>query len=148
MSLKDNKAETFERNLAAFVRAFGLHQNEQTPCGIHVTVSEAHALVEIRKNQGLSQTDLTNFLKLEKSSVSRLVKGLTQKGWLEKSKHPHDNRAYLLTLTNEGNQKAEAIANARQVKFQAILNKLTETQSKTVINAFEILTEVLNENNP
>ena len=33
-----------QARISAFVRAFGLHQPDQTPCGQPIPVSEAHAM--------------------------------------------------------------------------------------------------------
>jgi hypothetical protein len=47
-----------QNQFIAFIRAFGLHQPEQTPCGEPVSVAEAHALIELSLAEQLSQNDL------------------------------------------------------------------------------------------
>lgn len=138
-------AEELEHTLAAFIRAFGLHQGEQTPCGVNVSVSEAHALTELARTDGLTQGELVVFLKLEKSTVSRLVTGLGERGWLEREVHPSDGRAYLLKLTTEGKQKALQIAKARRAKFEALTRSLPETKRAAVLSALSTLVEALHE---
>jgi MarR family len=59
--------------LVGFVRAFGLHRPDETPCGAPVPVSEAHAVSVLAEHGPLSQTDLARHLALRKSTVSRLV---------------------------------------------------------------------------
>ena len=134
-----------EHTLAAFIRAFGLHQAEQTPCGVSVSVSEAHTLTELARTNGLTQSELVSFLRLEKSTVSRLVKGLDKRGWLERTAHPADRRAQLLTLTPEGKKKAIQIATARREKFSALTQALPETQRETVLAALSTLVEAIHE---
>ena len=134
-----------EHTLAAFIRAFGLHQAEQTPCGISVSVSEAQTLTELARTNGLTQSELVSFLRLEKSTVSRLVKGLDRRGWLERTAHPADGRAHLLTLTPEGKKKATQIATARREKFSALTQALPETQRETVLAALSTLVEAIHE---
>ena len=53
------------------VRSLGLHKPDETPCGQPVSVAEAHALLEIAREPGISQNGLAGRLKLEKSTVSR-----------------------------------------------------------------------------
>ena len=134
-----------EHSLAAFIRAFGLHQGERTPCGVDLSVSEAHALVELRRTGGLSQSELVSFLRLEKSTVSRLVLGLEKRGWLSKAAHPTDRRAHLLILTEIGKQKAVQVAEARRAKFEALENTLPKDKRAAVLAALSTLTEALHE---
>ena len=44
-----------QQQLISFIRAFGLNQTERTPCGQPVSVSEAHALMELAKDAPFSQ---------------------------------------------------------------------------------------------
>ena len=134
-----------EQTLMAFVRAFGLHQPDQTPCGQPLGVSEAHALAELVKGEGLSQRDLTLRLRLEKSTVSRLVSGLQKRDWVLRQAHPSDGRAYLLVLTEEGRRVADNIAAARRQKFETLLRALPESQRPAVIAALSHLVEALYE---
>ena len=145
MSNHDLDVYELEHTLAAFVRAFGLHQGEQTPCGVNISVSEAHTLAELARTGGLSQSDLVSFLKLEKSTVSRLIKNLDKQGWLIRTPHPSDRRAQLLVLTEEGAAKAKQVAKARRAKFDALTNALPKSKREAVLSALSTLTEALHE---
>ncbi|MGC1310416.1 MAG: hypothetical protein WA885_24565 [Phormidesmis sp.] len=48
-----------QESLIALIRAFGLHQPHQTPCGQPVAVAEAHALMELSSARSLSQKKLS-----------------------------------------------------------------------------------------
>lgn len=76
--------------VARFVRAFGLHQPDQTPCGRPIPVSEAHALGELARDGALRQSELSHRLRLEKSTTSRLVTQLINRGWAERIPAPDD----------------------------------------------------------
>lgn len=145
MPMLNTEAYELEHTLAAFVRAFGLHQSEQTPCGVNVSVSEAHTLAELARTGGLTQGELVTFLKLEKSTVSRLVQSLDERGWLNKEAHPTDGRARLLTLTPEGSKKAAHIAKARRAKFEALTSALPKPKREAVLTALATLTEAVHE---
>jgi len=60
----------FQDSMIALIRALGLHQPDQTPCGQPVAIAEAHTLLELSGEPGLSQNGLAARLRLEKSSVS------------------------------------------------------------------------------
>jgi DNA-binding MarR family transcriptional regulator len=99
LSPTQTDAQVLQDRLVSFIRAFGLHQPEHTPCGQPIPVSEAHALAELTRDAPLGQAELGRRLRLEKSTVSRLVGQLIGRGWLERRPDPGDGRATLLVLT-------------------------------------------------
>ncbi|MFE3448656.1 MarR family winged helix-turn-helix transcriptional regulator [Nonomuraea sp. NPDC059194] len=128
-----------------FVRAFGLHQPDQTPCGRPIPVSEAHALGELARDGALRQSELAHRLRLEKSTTSRLVTQLINRGWAERIPAPDDGRGVLVQLTPAGTRAAEQLAKARAARFSAILNRVPENDRAGVLYALEILTEAIDE---
>lgn len=131
--------------IIAFVRAFGLHRPNQTPCGQPVTIAEAHALIELSRQEHLSQHNLNERLHLEKSTVSRLVGILEQRGWLERRRSQQDGRIFLLELTEAGQKAAAQLAQARQAKFARILAAIPAEAQPQVLSALDILLEAMNE---
>lgn len=137
--------QALQEQLVAFVRAFGLHRPEQTPCGEPVSVAEAHALMELSRGEALTQTALAQRLGLEKSTVSRLVGILERREWIMRSRSPRDARAHQLHLTDAGRRVAGQLAEARQAKFARLLAALPEAQRPHVIEALALLVEALHE---
>jgi DNA-binding MarR family transcriptional regulator len=131
--------------LRGFVRAFGLHQPESTPCGQPIPVSEAHALGELAQEGQLRQVELARRLRLTKSTVSRLVGQLTSRGWVERAPAPDDGRGVILRLTSAGQRAADNLAAARQEKFSRLLESIPAHERAGVLHALEILTEALDE---
>lgn len=138
------EAVTLQQQMVALVRAFGLHQPEQTPCGQPVPVAEAHALQELVRAEPLAQRDLAAWLRLEKSTVSRLVAQLEGKGWVVRDRSSADARVLLLRLTAEGRRTAEQIAAARQIRFAKLLTAIPEVQRAEVVAALATLVEAMN----
>ncbi|WP_309111443.1 MarR family transcriptional regulator [Saccharothrix sp.] len=128
-----------------FVRAFGLHQPDKTPCGRPVPVSEAHALGELARDGALRQSELAHRLRLEKSSTSRLVGQLINRGWAERAPAPDDGRGVLVRLTPAGVDAAGQLAEARATRFSSILERVPEDERAGVLHALEILTEAMDE---
>lgn len=79
-----SSVDDLEERLIAFVRAFGLHQPDRTPCGEPISVSQAHALTELSVHD-LNQAELARRLRLDRSVVSRLADALEERGWLAAS---------------------------------------------------------------
>lgn len=131
--------------LISFIRAFGLHQPGQTPCGQPLGVSEAHALTELQKDGGLTASDLAKRLRLEKSTVSRLIAQLEKRGWVERCPHPKDGRASALYLSGQGQHVAGRVVTARHDKLTRLFDALPEGERAAVIGALSTLTEALGE---
>lgn len=129
--------------MVALIRAFGLHRPDETPCGKPVPVSEAHALAELARGDGMSQNELAARLRLEKSTVSRLVGQLATRGWVERDRDPADGRALRLRLTARGARVAGEIAEARQRKFAAVLERIPDDERDDVLRALDVLAEAM-----
>ena len=134
-----------QNQLIAFIRAFGLHRPDQTPCGQPVAVAEAHALMELAREARLSQNDLVARLRVEKSTVSRLVGQLEQRGWIERQRNALDGRVLDLRLTDSGQRIAADLAAARQAKFARILESIPEQKRAFVLDALQTLVEAMRE---
>lgn len=128
-----------------FVRAFGLHQPDQTPCGRPIPVSEAHALGELARDGALRQSELAQRLRLQKSTTSRLVTQLLHRGWVERTPAPGDGRGVLVQLTLAGVNAAAQLATARAARFSTILDRVPEGERAGVLHALEVLTEATDE---
>jgi DNA-binding MarR family transcriptional regulator len=129
--------------VARFVRAFGLHRPDHTPCGRPIPVSEAHALGELARDGALRQSELVHRLRLEKSTTSRLVSQLAGRGWVARTSAPGDGRGVLLRLTPAGEQAAGDLAAARRDRFSAILARVPEQERAHVLHALEVLTKAV-----
>ena len=134
-----------QERMIALIRAFGLHKPDETPCGKPVSVAEAHALMELSRGQPLVQKELVSRLRLEKSTVSRLVGMLEDRGWVERSGSPQDGRALELRLTGAGRRTADNIAEARREKFARVLEAIPEGERESVLESMRILEEAMRE---
>ena len=134
-----------QERMIALIRAFGLHKPDETPCGKPVSVAEAHALMELSRGGPLVQKELVWRLRLEKSTVSRLVGMLEGRGWVERSRSLADGRAIELRLTEAGRRTAEGIAEARRAKFARVLEAIPEEERESVLESMRLLEEAMRE---
>ncbi len=132
-----------QERMIGFVRAFGLHQPDHTPCGQSIPVSEAHALGELQRDGPLAQLELGTRLRLEKSTVSRLVVQLEQRGWLARTRGETDKRVLLLSLTLDGQRIATELAQARRARFARLLEAIPEERRTAVTHALATLVEAI-----
>jgi DNA-binding MarR family transcriptional regulator len=136
-SLSDS--EQLQRQVMGFVRAFGLLDVEQTPCGQPMSASMAHALTELAGDEALSQGELGRLLGLEKSTVSRLVADLERRGWVERRRDDLDGRVLRLYLTKQGRRVSTQIATARSALFADLAEHLTARERPMVERALAAL---------
>lgn len=106
-TLQDHAAR-FHRVLTELIRVYQFRDRDAICChGISVT--QCHALAAMAETEGLTLNELAAELYLEKSTVSRIVKKLEEKGLVDRSPHPEDGRAVQLTVSPEGRQLHDAI---------------------------------------
>ena len=136
----DELSMALQRRVVAFVRAFGLHRPDETPCGAPVPVSEAHALA-VLADGALSQRALSEALGLTKSTISRLVDQLVGRGWARRSTGDGDARQRLVALTAEGLGAAAEIASRRAERMAQVLDRIPEADRPAVLAALDALVE-------
>jgi DNA-binding MarR family transcriptional regulator len=141
MSKRAVDAAELQGRVAAFVRAFGLHRPDETPCGAPVPVSEAHALAVLGERGPLSQTELGHELRLTKSTVSRLVDQLERRGWAGRRNGKDDARRRLVELTSEGTKVAEQIGRQRAERMAQLLESIPPSDRAAVLSALDTLVE-------
>lgn len=143
--MQDREADAAQEALMRFVRNFGLHQPDRTPCGQPLPVSEAHAMVEIAREGRIRQVELARRLRLEKSTVSRLVANLVGRGWVDREAADGDGRGVLLALTDAGATAAVRQADARRDRLTALLDRIPDEQRAAVVRALQTLAEAADE---
>lgn len=82
------------------VRALGFL--DATLAGTDLSASAVHAIIEVGSGMVSSSKDLSKALRLEKSTVSRLVKGLIDRGLMSSQVGAGDARLLQLGLTEKG----------------------------------------------
>lgn len=82
------------------VREFGFL--DRTIAGTDLSGSGVHAVLEIGHHPGITAKDLASRLKLEKSTISRLLKSLEIRGDIIQTRSEKDGRVFGLSLTNSG----------------------------------------------
>jgi DNA-binding MarR family transcriptional regulator len=94
----------------------------------HASLSEVMALGELADVEGMSQHELARLLGLEKSTVSRLVAGLVDRGWVSRERNPNNRRLYRLQLTPDGQATAKRIGKELRAQHTQLLNGLTPAE--------------------
>lgn len=69
--------------------------------GIDMTAEQWGVILVLRNSEPLTQSQISELLYLEKSSVSRSIDGLEKRGWIERQRSPTDNRSKIVILTEK-----------------------------------------------
>jgi DNA-binding MarR family transcriptional regulator len=127
-----------------FIRAFGLLEQDQTPCGFPLRPSQAHALHLLAQGEAVPQHLLAGELHLDKSTVSRLVDGLVNRGWVERAANPDDRREVRLMLTAAGRTVVAQLTAATAAKYRGIWERIPPEKRPQVVEALAVLNDALN----
>lgn len=127
------EAERLQASFAGIVRALGLLRPDTTPCGLPMSITEAHAISALHAQGPGTQQQLADALRLQKSTVSRLIDELARSGLVERAPNPDDRRSHLIHLTAEGSARAGRLDDARRDLFERLLTGLTAAERRTVV---------------
>ncbi|WP_394782172.1 GNAT family N-acetyltransferase [Undibacterium sp.] len=116
--------------------------------GTDLSPSAVHALIEIEQG-GLTARDLGVRLRLEKSSVSRMLRKLVEAGDVNEEAGTEDSRIKVLSLTATGKQRVTAIHAYARGQVINTLHRLKPGQEQTVLEGMRLYTDALSaaENN-
>ncbi len=134
---------SFDQLLMDVFREMGAHRPEQLLPGWSLSLSEIYALSILAERAPLSQQELGAALDLEKSSVSRLVQQLEQRGWVLRERDARDNRLRLLRLTEEGAQIAEHLQQHMSEAHAALFERLTPHEQSALLEGLTALRRAL-----
>jgi DNA-binding MarR family transcriptional regulator len=111
--------------LLQLVRSVGLlHVLDAGGAG-QISLSEMFALHELDVRGGLAQQELAAELRLEKSTVSRLVAGLEASGLLVRERDPGNRRIVRLSLTPDGRRLHLELAEEMHARQRVVLAAMT-----------------------
>ncbi|WP_409371531.1 GNAT family N-acetyltransferase [Methylocella sp. CPCC 101449] len=109
--------------------------------GTDLSPSAVHALIEIEKG-GVTARDLGARLRLEKSSVSRMLRKLVDSGDV-KEETGEDARVKILSLTATGKKQVAAIHTFARTQVANALDRLKPGQGRTVLEGLRLYTDAL-----
>jgi DNA-binding MarR family transcriptional regulator len=108
--------------------------------------SAVHTILEIGIRGPLSSGELGDFLRLEKSSVSRMVRKLIDCGELKETPDAGDARSKLLSLTAKGRRTLAALHEFGRRQVTGALEGLTEAEQRTVREGLTLYARALRQN--
>lgn len=119
------KLGVLEGHLGYFIRRIQVwvfNDFLQTLAPLKIRPAQYSVLAVIEANPGLSQSDVADFLGIERARLARMLDRLEKRGFAERRSSPRDRRSHALFLTREG-QKALKRIKALAMQHEENLNK-------------------------
>jgi DNA-binding MarR family transcriptional regulator/N-acetylglutamate synthase-like GNAT family acetyltransferase len=116
---------------------------DKTIAGTDLSASGVHAVLEIGLNPGLTAKDLAAILKLEKSTISRLLKSLENRGEIQQTRSDTDGRAFGLSLTEVGKKTLEAIDRFGDDQVHGALSRIRGSNAQAVAETLAAYADAL-----
>ncbi|MBO0867054.1 MAG: MarR family transcriptional regulator [Micromonosporaceae bacterium] len=135
-------AEQIHELFMDLIRVTGVLQPEQVLPGHTLTLSQAFALHELDSEVPLSQQDLADRLKLDKSSVSRMAAELERKGLLVRERDEANRRLYRLRLTGHGRSAHARMATGFHHRFEQLVAAMDRADRTALRNGLAALIRV------
>lgn len=107
--------------------------------------SAVHTILEIGIRGAMTSGELGEFLRLEKSSVSRMVRKLIDCGELRETQDEADARSKKLSLTAKGRRTLEALHAFGRQQVSGALAALTVAEQRTVREGMMLYARALRE---
>lgn len=119
----------------ALVREWGFLN--RTLAGTDLSPSGVHALIEIGNTPDITAKWLSEELGLDKSTISRLIRSLVERGRVEELRSADDGRAKTLSLTSEGRRTLEAINVYAERQVRSAVMPLPGEALETIVSGLE-----------
>jgi DNA-binding MarR family transcriptional regulator/GNAT superfamily N-acetyltransferase len=108
-----------------------------------LSLAEGRLLYELAHRDAPTAAELGRDLRLDPGYVSRLVRGLEQRGFLERAPSPTDGRQTLLRLTQEGRATFEDLDAKASAEVAAVLASLSDAQQRRLLDAIRTIEKLL-----
>jgi MarR family transcriptional regulator, 2-MHQ and catechol-resistance regulon repressor len=102
-TLADSDAQAFHKALSDLLRIYQFRDRDRICCH-DISVTQCHALDMLVERGPLRSLALAEALRLDKSTVTRVIDALERKGYVDRLSDPGDARAVLLRATRSGSR--------------------------------------------
>ena len=127
--------------LDRLVRAYQF-RDRQRVCYRGISVNECYALQTILRSEGMTQNELAAALLLDKSTTSRIVAAMEERGLITRVADPRDGRAHRLRATASGRRLHDRIQKDLLARQLDRLADLPPEQRRAAILVLQRLADV------
>jgi DNA-binding MarR family transcriptional regulator/GNAT superfamily N-acetyltransferase len=107
------------------------------------SVAQVRVLYEIAHRDGVSAAELARDLALDPAYLSRILRGFTEAGLLERRRSERDARRSFLSLTRDGRAVFDPLDQRSRERTGAMLSGLSEPDQRRLVDAMATIEHVL-----
>jgi len=139
---------TFDTDIAAVRRFSRFYTQElgllsERLLGSPYTLSEGRLIYELAQRDDASAAEVSRELGLDAGYVSRLLRGLERRGFVEKTRSSEDRRRILLRLSADGKAEYERLSSGSRQQIAEMLARVDPAAQKRVVTAMKRIEEDL-----
>ena len=125
----DKTYEDMRIYISVLYRQFQIYINNNTK-DLQISASEYIFLMEMYKNDNMSQEQLSKNLIIDKSATARAIKSLEEKEYIIRKKDDNDKRTNRIKLTKKGIEIKDRLSNL----LEECNNEITSDIDKNLLN--------------
>jgi DNA-binding MarR family transcriptional regulator len=107
-----------------------------------LSVPQFRAMVLLSKNEGVSLSDVADYLGQSAAGTSAVIDGLIERGFVSRKEEESDRRKIVLTLRAAGNKNLDYTKQATHRNLASTFEKLSPAQCKCIIDALTSLRDL------
>jgi DNA-binding MarR family transcriptional regulator len=119
-----------------------LQREDVSKCD-NTTSTQCTILTELGRSGELTLAELGRRVGLDKGWISRTVEGRTEEGLILKSANEADKRTILVTLTDAGKARYQALNETLNDQGERVINRIPEADRDCVFRALQALQTAL-----
>ena len=129
----DKTYEDMRIYISVLYRQFQIYINNNTK-DLQISASEYIFLMEMYKNDNMSQEQLSKNLIIDKSATARAIKSLEEKEYIIRKKDDNDKRTNRIKLTQQGIDIKDRLSNLLEEWNNEITSDIDKNLLNTVID--------------
>ena len=134
----DKTYEDMRIYISVLYRQFQIYINNTTK-DLQISASEYIFLMEMYKNDNMSQEQLSKNLIIDKSATARAIKSLEEKEYIIRKKDDNDKRTNRIKLTKKGIEIKDRLSNLLEEWNNEITSDIDKNLLNTVIDTINKL---------
>lgn len=128
----DEKYQCIGRNIGEIHRASIMYfANEFSK--FNIGAGQYVFLLNLYRNEGITQDELTSIVKLDKATTARALKKLEDEGYVKRVRREDDKRFYSIMLTEKAKEIKQDIYSIMNTWEEKMRNCFTDEESKELI---------------
>lgn len=134
----ETQVERMQRLMQELMRKYQMRdRNEICCCGI--SVSQCYALDALGENGEMTMVQLAKHLFLDKSTCTRVVDPLVQRGLVERLASARDRREIIVRLSDDGEKLRKEILTELRASQRQILERIPSEKREQILEGLELL---------